>query len=162
MASATSDAEGHYYVQGLSGDVELRVNAPGYGSVTHELLAFRDENLNLQLTPDPKTIDKTLTGTIRPTDPQCYLIHACHAYTINVHHDGPVEATLTWPDDDVYLMLQLFVPTTGQIITQGQDLWVTTQSISASLHAGTRYELRVVYENGSKPTKFTLVTTHPN
>ncbi|HVB38752.1 MAG TPA: carboxypeptidase-like regulatory domain-containing protein [Vicinamibacterales bacterium] len=162
VTSAKSDAEGHYYLQGLTGNIQLRVSAPGYIDNQADLLAFRDQNMDLTLTPEPKTIDQTLTGQVKSTDPQCYLIHACQVYTINAHHDGPIDATLTWPDEDVYLMLQLFVPATGRIITQGEDLFVAKQAISASLDAGTRYQLRVVYENGSKPTTFTLVTTHPN
>ncbi|MDE3156247.1 MAG: carboxypeptidase regulatory-like domain-containing protein [Acidobacteriota bacterium] len=162
VATDKTDKDGHYYLQGLVGSIQLRVSAAGYRSYTSDLLAFRDENLNVALTPEPKTVDQTITGQAKPTDPQCYLIHGCQVYPVNAHHDGPLEATLTWPDEDVYLMLQLYVPATGQIITQGQDLFVTQQAISASLAGGTGYQLRVVYENGRKPTTFTLVTTHPN
>ncbi|HVC18502.1 MAG TPA: hypothetical protein VNE16_00375 [Vicinamibacterales bacterium] len=162
VATATSGADGSYYLQGLVGNTEVHLSLPGYLDTEQQIDLFRDETVDFAMKPVPTTISQTVTGEARPTDPRCYLIHGCQVYTLNAHYDGPLQATLTWPNDRVYLMLQLYDPDGGRILAEGQNLFVVQQDVQAALTAGIRYQLRVVYEGGSEPTPYTLVLTHPN
>jgi hypothetical protein len=157
-----ANAGGEYRFDDLTfGGFTVRLSKPGYETQEVGLTFTQSATRDFNLSPLPRTIQRTITGTLSGGDATCgdFLPKACRRIFIDTHHDGTLEARLTWTAS-TDLDLELW--RNGTRIASSNGVGSRLEMISSAISARTSYELRVIYYSGSSITNFSLQLTHPN
>jgi len=156
---------GFYSITDVVAGATINASANGYVDTTLGQDTGR-AGTNFQLRPVPRTTTTTLTDTLSAQVGTCsdgVSMRPCHILMLPIHNSGPLEATLTWdPIDEANLDLSLFQTGSPSFIARSASTAAEPESISATVPAGTTYELRVTYASGTAATRYTLRVTHLN
>lgn len=160
--TTTTDSNGAYQIDGLTGSMNVTAAKSGYNSTTSSVNLSSNQTLNFNLNPPNVTVDETFTGSVDGGSAACqdtaFSTKPCKVTIIPVHNSGVIDATLTW-SGGADLDLSLWRGTT--LLASSRTASASTEHVSASASGGSNYELHVTYYDGSVIANYTLKVTHP-
>ena len=156
--TTTTNVAGVYSFEGLSdGTFAVRATKSGYEENSLPItLSGSQTGFVVPLRPVRRTVNETLTGTVRALDPICDGSgRPCARHSIGVHYDGTIDVTLTWTAQggSVDLALELW---RGNTRLELSDVSVGTEHVSSFAVAGSSHEVRVIYSNGTAVANYEL------
>ena len=181
-SSATSDANGAFQLARLApGSFLIRTQAANYVERSGSVTLAGDHTVTIELNPvfqmlttmrnDSVTDDIACFGSFDDFLVPRSLVEACKVdYVLNVHHDGTLNAELTWTDRRTLLSLELYRLHEGNVSGQVFESRAgrLREQMSSNLRAHTQYMVRVnnLGPYGVAPrirtTPFNLILKHPN
>jgi len=162
--TTTTNVAGVYSFEGLSdGTFAVRATKSGYEENSLPItLTGSQTGFVVPLRPVRRTVNETLTGTVRALDPICDGSgKPCARHSIGVHYDGTIDVTLTWTAQggSVDLALELW---RGNSRLELSDVSVGTEHVSSFAVAGSSHEVRVIYSNGTAVANYELAVRRPS
>ena len=162
--TTTTNVAGVYSFEGLSdGTFAVRATKSGYEENSLPItLSGSQTGFVVPLRPVRRTVNETLTGTVRALDPICDGSgKPCARHSIGVHYDGTIDVTLTWTAQggSVDLALELW---RGNTRLELSDVSVGTEHVSSFAVAGSSHEVRVIYSNGTAVANYELAVRRPS
>lgn len=164
--SRVADGNGYYAFQELTpGSFTVEVSAPNYEStsftVTRAATTTGRQDFNIR--PARRELQETFTGEISGGSSKCTTREGflpCSIVTLDVHHDGMLEATLDWLPTTTDLDLDLYEGTTR--LATSDNIRYNFETITSQVSAGTSYQLRIYYYDGSLISRYTLRVRRPS
>lgn len=158
--SDTTGENGRYRIDDLDGEVTVRASKQGYEPRQEDLSLEQNQERDFALDPVEEQVEEVFRDSISGGTPTTCGDKPCKTFTVAVHHDGRLEAELTWTDRSNDLDLQLWRG--DEMLSESDDILTVREFISADVQGGHRYELRVIYFDGSTIEEFELRVTHPS
>jgi carboxypeptidase family protein len=163
---AITDSFGFYRLAGLQpGRFTVAVSADGFIEGKEVIAAHSNTKLDVVLTPVPRTVTHTSTGSIAAGDGTCsdgMSPKPCRILMVPVHNDGSVSATLTWVcANGADLDLTLFKTGEQRPIARSNGSGAGPEQVTAVVSGGSTYEFRMTWAAGSGSAQYVLEVSYP-
>lgn len=158
--SDTTDEDGRYEIDELEGQVTVRASKEGYEPRQEDFVLGQDKERDFALDPIEEQVEEVFRDSISGGTPTRCDDKPCKTFQVAVHHDGMLEAELTWTDSSNDLDLELWRD--GEMLASSDGVLTMREFISSEVLGGHFYELRVIYFDGATIEEFELTVTHPS
>ena len=167
--ATTTDGTGFFAFSGLvRGGFTLRAEAAGYDSVNTGMTLDTPNQImqTIRLLPTFQQILSSREDSISGGDVPCSLVlgDPCRQYSLAIHHDGIVEGTFMWEDDDTWLWFGLYRASDGSRLVESSQSRVfgLRQQFSTAVQGGQVYIVVVRWLFGARITPFSATVSRPN
>jgi hypothetical protein len=158
---AITDGSGTFSIPNLSGQLNVRVTAPGYVETTVGRNMTQNQTLTAGLMPVYKPLNEEYNGPLSGGDSTCsdgIFTKPCKIIQIPIHNSGILDAAIGWAGS-ADLDLTLFRGGTVIVAARGVG---SIEKISTNVQSNTLHELRITYYSGASIATYNLKVAHPN
>jgi hypothetical protein len=155
--STTTDHNGQFALTAVKGPISLLASRAGYESETMTADLTGALSVRFTLKPLPVVLQLRLTPEMGATGP---CDQPCRLYTLDVHNDGMIAATVTWRDSGFYLHVSLWRGD-ARIATSRRFNTLANGFTEVPVEGGFTYQVRVTADDRPLPN-FELGLRRPN
>lgn len=160
--SAMTAGDGTFRIEGLTGNLNVRITAPNYEDHSVGFDMSQDRTATINIKPVFAPVNQELTGTISGGDTTCSdgtFTKPCKTINFGLHHNGNIVVDMDWSPGTTDLDLTLWRG--GTLIASSKGV-TNRESVSSSGSAGSSYQLRITYYEGGSITNYRIRISRPN